>query len=46
MELFAGLDYQNSYTELRAWFSAAWHAASGRGGICATEMQLGSYQSA
>src|ERR1035437_2561881 len=45
----AGTIFHGTRTPLTVWFSAAWHLTSGKGGICATElqreMQLGSYQS-
>ena len=46
----AGTIFGGTREPLTVWFSAAWHLTSGKGGICATElqreMQLGSYQSA
>ena len=46
----AGTIFGGTRTPLTVWFSAAWHLTSGKGGICATElqreMQLGLYQSA
>jgi hypothetical protein len=35
----AGTIFHGTRTPLTVWFSAAWHLTSGKGGICATELQ-------